>query len=172
MNSLQALLQRRAFTPYYRRRFYYAGKRLLVKGKITVLGKVVVGNGVVFEPNSFLFASDNGLIKLGNNIYFNRGIVSSTAKVEIGNNVVISQDALILDHNGFGLDGHPPISEPIKIGNHVWIGTRATVLKGVIIGDNSIVGAGAVVTKDVEPNTLVAGNPAQKIRNTEGFTLF
>lgn len=51
-----------------------------------------------------------------------------------------------------------------KIGNDVWIGSRALVLQGVTIGDGAVVGAGAVVTKDVEPYTIVAGNPARVIR--------
>jgi acetyltransferase-like isoleucine patch superfamily enzyme len=52
-------------------------------------------------------------------------------------------------------------SRPVKIGNSVWIGMNAIVLKGVTIGDNAIIAAGAVVTKDVPPNTVVAGNPAR-----------
>ena len=51
-----------------------------------------------------------------------------------------------------------------KIGNDVWVGNRAMILQGVTIGDGAVVGAGAVVTKDVEPYTIVAGNPAKPIR--------
>ncbi|AQP99743.1 maltose acetyltransferase [Pseudoalteromonas aliena] len=54
---------------------------------------------------------------------------------------------------------------PITIGNNVWIGAGAIILGGVKINDNSVIGAGSVVTKDVTANTVVAGNPAQKIRN-------
>lgn len=55
-------------------------------------------------------------------------------------------------------------SAPIHIGNHVWIGARATILKGVTIGDGAVVAAGAVVNKDVPPNTLVGGVPARIIK--------
>jgi len=58
-----------------------------------------------------------------------------------------------------------PMTAPIVIEDHVWIGANAIVLQGVTIGQNSIVAAGAVVTKDVRPNTLVAGNPAQVLRD-------
>jgi maltose O-acetyltransferase len=54
---------------------------------------------------------------------------------------------------------------PIKVEDNVWIGANATILPGVTIGKNSIVGAGAVVTKDVPENTIVGGNPAKVIRN-------
>ena len=49
------------------------------------------------------------------------------------------------------------------IGNDIWIGARVTILPGVHVGDGSVIGAGAVVTKDVEPYSIVAGNPAKKI---------
>jgi chloramphenicol O-acetyltransferase type B len=56
------------------------------------------------------------------------------------------------------------VGAPVTIGNDVWIGARVIVLPGVQIGDQAIVGAGAVVTKDVEPLAIVAGNPARVIR--------
>ena len=53
---------------------------------------------------------------------------------------------------------------PVRIANNVWIGMNAVILKGVTIGENSVVAAGSVVTKNVEPNTVVAGNPAQVVK--------
>jgi acetyltransferase-like isoleucine patch superfamily enzyme len=55
--------------------------------------------------------------------------------------------------------------QPVRIGNHVWIGARAVVLKGVTVGDGAVIGAGAVVTQNVPPNTMVAGVPARAIRD-------
>lgn len=172
MDSVNSLFHRRVLTPYYRRHFYHAGEHLLIKGKITVMGKVSVGNRVVFEPNAYLWALGKGEIVMGDRIYFNNAMVSSTIGVEIGSDVVVSWDVLIIDHNGYGLDGNPPAEKPVKIGNHVWIGVGAKILKGVTIGDHSVIGAGAVVSRNVEPNAIVAGNPAVKVRDTSGFTLF
>lgn len=62
-----------------------------------------------------------------------------------------------------GLEG-PEMTKPIKIGNDVWVGGGAIILPGVTVGDGSTVGAGSVVTRDVEPYTVVAGNPARTIR--------
>lgn len=82
--------------------------------------------------------------------------------IKIGNGVVISKGAIIRDsdnHQIFYSDYE--MSKPIIIGDHVWIGIRAIILKGVKIGDGSIITAGAVVNKDVPPNCMVAGVPAQ-----------
>ena len=57
--------------------------------------------------------------------------------------------------------------KPVKIGKNVWIGAHATILPGVTIGDNAIIAAGAVVTKDVEKNAVAGGVPAKKIKDIE-----
>jgi len=159
------------WTNYYRKRLQYAGAHLLVTGKITVIGKVSVGNDVMLEPETRLIAIDNGTINVGNHVYLAAATLLSTVNIELGDYVIMSPNSEIIDHDGYGSDGKPVIERPVKIGNHVWIGIKATILKGVTIGNNSIVGAGSVVTKDVEPNTVVAGNPARKIRNTTGYTV-
>lgn len=64
-----------------------------------------------------------------------------------------------------GNDGHPATKGITKIGNDVWIGFRAIILSGVTIGDGAVIGAGAIVSKDVKPYSIVAGNPAKFIRN-------
>jgi hypothetical protein len=61
---------------------------------------------------------------------------------------------------------------PVHIGNNVWVGDHATVLKGVSIGDNSIVAACSVVTKDVPPNVIVAGNPARIVKELDANASF
>lgn len=84
-------------------------------------------------------------------------------EITIGNNVAIAREVLIMDS-----DAHPTsdrdMDRPVRIGDHVWIGSRATILKGVNIGDGAIVAAGSLVTKDVPPRTMVAGVPARIIK--------
>jgi UDP-3-O-[3-hydroxymyristoyl] glucosamine N-acyltransferase len=169
--EIASLFQRRVVTPYYKRQFTTVEGRLLVTGKIKVIneGKIILGDGVIIENESKLFAFNGGTIKIGNHTYFRMSTITCTRSIELGNDVIVSAQALLIDHDGYGLDGNPAISKSIKIGNHVWIGMRAMILKGVTIGDNSVVGAGAIVTKDVEPNIIVAGNPAKKIRDTKGY---
>ena len=83
----------------------------------------------------------------------------------IGENVAIAEDVVIRDSDNHPINNdYKSISKPIIIGDKVWIGMRSTILKGVTIGDGAIIAAGAVVTKDVSPRTLVGGVPAKLIK--------
>jgi maltose O-acetyltransferase len=86
--------------------------------------------------------------------------------VRIGNRVQIANWVSIMDGDFHGLAerDRPPPPEAVHIEDDVWIATRATVLKGVTIGRGAVVAAAAVVTRDVEPYTLVAGVPARPVR--------
>ena len=86
--------------------------------------------------------------------------------LRVGKNVLIQQCCTFFDRCGITIGDNTfiaPKVAPITIGRNVWIGIASTVLPGVTIGDNSIVGANSVVTHDVPPNTIVAGSPARKI---------
>ena len=63
-----------------------------------------------------------------------------------------------------GIDGHPKSKGPVTIGNDVWIGDGATILSGVTIGDGAVIGSRALVAKNVEPYSIVGGNPAKEIK--------
>ena len=109
-----------------------------------------------------VFANSNLII--GSNLFVNSNAsIYVRDCIKIGDEVVISQNVIIRDsdvHHVSGKENHGPI----VIGNHVWIGTNAIILKNVTIGDGAIVAAGSVVTKDVPPRTIVAGNPARVIK--------
>lgn len=88
--------------------------------------------------------------------------------VELGQHVVISQDAYLCGGTHDYTDlSYPLIRKPIVIRDHAWIAAGAFIGPGVTIGEGAVVGARAVVTKDVEPWTVVAGNPARVIRRRE-----
>ena len=90
--------------------------------------------------------------------------------VTIGNHVNLAQGITVtaLNHNfaekGLRIDEQGVSTNPVTIGDDIWIGANAVILPGVTIGNHSVVAAGAVVTKDVPPHTLVAGVPARKIK--------
>lgn len=108
--------------------------------------------------------SNNAKIVIGNNTGMSSSTITSWDSVEIGNNVRIGANCIIMDGD-FHLDD-PRVGRPrkIKIGDNVWIGANVIVMKGVTIGENSIVGCGSIVTKDVPPNSIAAGNPCKVIK--------
>lgn len=108
-------------------------------------------------------------IFVGDNFYTNYNcVILDVATVEIGNNVLFAPNVAVYTA------GHPVHPEsrnsgyeygaPIKIGNNVWVGGNTVILPGVTIGDNCVIGAGSVVTKDIPSNTISAGNPCKVIR--------
>lgn len=109
-------------------------------------------------------------LSVGRNFNINTGAhIDARGGVTIGDHVAIGPNAVIVSSNHtwkdpqrpFLLQGHTP--GPVHIGDQVWIGANATVLAGVTIADRTIVAAGAVVTSDTQPDTIVAGVPARPI---------
>ncbi|KAJ3333151.1 hypothetical protein HDU76_011068 [Blyttiomyces sp. JEL0837] len=112
-------------------------------------------------------------ILLGDNVYFNyNAVLLDCNKITIGDNVFVGPNVSFLCayhplDPEMRKDYGPEASKPIVVGNDVWIGGNVTILPGVVIGEGSTVGAGSVVTKNVEPYVVVAGNPARVIRRLE-----
>lgn len=132
-------------------------------------GKVDLGPGVmmVIHDNATISIGDNSYISADSKIYANE-------RISIGDNCALSWNLTIIDSDFHELilDGNPKIkTKPIHIGNNVWIGCNVTILKGVTIGDNSVIAAGSIVTQDVPANTLVGGNPAKIIKNNIDWKL-
>lgn len=115
-----------------------------------------------------------GRITIGDRVFINSGVVvMSVLEVTIGNDVAIANEAYIMDTDSHGVEGRPVKNAPVRIGDGSWIGARAIILPGVTIGKRCLVAAGAVVSRDVPDDTLVAGNPAQVVRELvypEGVT--
>ena len=108
-------------------------------------------------------------LKLGKNIIINKGAtILAGGIVEIEDNVLIGPDVKIASVNHDFKDRHNKFYfKKVVIKNNAWIGMGVVICPGVTIGKNSIVAAGAVVTKDVMDNTLVGGNPAKFIKKLE-----
>ncbi len=99
-------------------------------------------------------------IKIGNNCGFSGCSVSADYRITIEDDVLVGANVKIFDH-----DFHTNVAKAVKIQKGAWIGMNCVVLKGVTIGENSIIGANSVVTKDVPPNTVAAGNPCKVVKS-------
>lgn len=130
-----------------------------------LIGKTVDDDFRVFPP----FFTDFGKnIHLGKNVFINAGCkFQDQGGIIIGDNALIGHNVVLatVNHNEDVKKRGNLIPAPIKIGNDVWIGSNATILPGVTVGDGAIVAAGAVVTKNVEPKTIVSGVPAKYVRD-------
>ena len=129
------------------------GRRVAVFGDFTVVNprNVAIGEGCAINHGVFILARN---------------------RIEIGNGVILSTGCRLidaaLDVTGFAhRSDHPYLDSFIKIEDGAWIGAGAIVLPGVTVGTKSVVGAGAVVTRDVPAFTIVAGNPARPIGRTD-----
>ena len=151
--------------------------------------RIKIGANNVLACNLIL-ESDLGHISIGNNCFVNGGTkIISRSSITVGDYVTISWGVTIYDHDSHSLDYRERRSDivqqlkdlptgnfirnknwsvvnskPINIGDDVWIGMDAIILKGVTIGRGAVVAAGAVVTKNVEAWTIVAGNPAKIVK--------
>lgn len=119
--------------------------------------------------------ADGGEIQFGDNFYMNsNSIIWSNQKIAFGANVVLGYDVYIRDDDGHFMirDGVKQMkAKPISIGNHVWIGAYAKILKGVSLGDDTVVAMGSYVTKCFGSNVTVAGIPAKEIQQHTNWTL-
>lgn len=141
-----------------------------LKDKGTALIRSILGScGESFQINRPFRCDYGSNIHIGNNFFANFNLtILDEAAVTIGDNVFIGPNVSIYtachplepEARNTGVEW----AEPVTIGNSVWIGGSATILPGVTIGDNCVIGAGSVVTKDVASNTVVAGNPAKVIK--------
>ncbi len=115
-----------------------------------------------------------GRMRIGDRVFINSGVVVfSVVEVTIGDDVALANEAYLMDSDSHGVEGRPVKEAPIRIGAGSWIGARAIILPGVTIGTRCLVAAGAVVSRDVPDDTLVAGNPARVVRELvypEGVT--
>jgi acetyltransferase-like isoleucine patch superfamily enzyme len=118
----------------------------------------------LFPGTAFYLRQPNAAVSIGPRTYVGRrSEFHCDIAITVGSDCAISWDVQFIDSDQHEVVGGRT-AEPIMIGDHVWIGQRATILKGVTVHDGAIVAAGALVTKDVPANTAVAGVPAKVVK--------
>lgn len=147
---------------------------MLRKAKIRVEGKnhrIIIGKNSMINKTSVEIYGDEGNLIIGDNASFGkvRFIMGEGKNVTIGNEALFSYDIEIRNTDSHRIykkdeDEIKNQGKDIVIKDHVWIGAGSKILKGVVIEDGAVVGGSSVVVKNVEANTVVAGNPAKKIK--------
>ena len=152
-------------------KFASCGKLLRAGRGVRILKKnseISVGDRVFLHEKVKLSAwgtDKKARIKIGSNSYIgDRTEIHAGESVTVGDGCVIAWDCNIMDRDYHKLDSETEVYKPVSIGNHVWIGCRCIILKGVSIGDGAVIAAGSVVTRDVPPGALAGGNPARIIK--------
>lgn len=157
--------------------------KLYIKGT----GSVVIGdhflytNGDSINPicrniRGCINTVRQGHVIIGDHVGISSACIWAKEKIEIGNHVNIGGDCLIMDTDAHPIDyleRRKPVttentpSSPVQIKDDVWIGARCIILKGVTIGERTVIGAGSVVTTDIPADCIAAGNPCRVIRTIE-----
>jgi acetyltransferase-like isoleucine patch superfamily enzyme len=119
----------------------------------------------IWSAHRQTLVSGPGRIRIGDRVFINAGVVVySEVAITIGDDVALANEAYVMDTSSHGIEGRDAKAAAVSIGAGTWIGARAIVLPGVTIGRRVVVGAGAVVTRDVPDDVMVAGNPARVVR--------
>lgn len=154
------------------------GKRLDMKLVNSIRGKpdfwidkdsnIQIGNFLSVLGPTYFKVIKGGKLKIGNRCFFNRNCsITCMSNISIGDECIFANNLVIVDHDHniyADKEKNPYVIKDIIIGNRVWVGANATILKGVTIGDDAVIAAGAVVTSDVLPNCVYGGVPARKIK--------
>ena len=145
--------------------------------------RLSIGGGSIVEA-AIIFDRAGGAVRIGERTFIGASTLVCAESIDVGNDVLVSWGCTVVDHNSHSLawsdrsrdveqwyegrkDWTPVDRAAVRIGDKAWIGFNAIILKGVTIGEGAVVGAGSVVTRDVSPWTVVAGNPAKSIRLIE-----
>lgn len=133
--------------------------------KLIYGSKIIIRKNVVWRKNFNVMVGKKAKIIIGENCFFNNGCsLNALSKIEIGKGTIFGENVKIYDHNHRFSNIDMPIKQQgytygdINIGNHCWIASNVVILKGVSIGDNSVIGAGVIVSNDVPCNTIIKNN--------------
>jgi acetyltransferase-like isoleucine patch superfamily enzyme len=138
-------------------------------------GRLEVGEGVLLEPNVWITAPDRARVRIGAGTFLNQGVmVAAQELVEIGEHCMLANGCFVSDASHRFDDPHKPVpwqgftsKGPTRIGANCWLGAHVVVTSGVSIGERCVVGAGSVVTHDIEPLSIAAGAPARVLKRVE-----
>ena len=156
---------------------YFWRVRAAARGELRVGSQTRIETRVAIER-------ENAYLSVGDRTFIGAGQISCASRIDVGDDVMIAWGTTIFDHGSHSLSFTKRANDavdwqrgkknwsvvstaPVRIGNKSWIGFGTILLPGVNIGEGAVIGAGSVVTRDVPPWSVAAGNPARVIRELE-----
>lgn len=142
-----------------------------IKGKLLIEmfpgANCIIGKFLMIRGPLYIKCTDKAMLSIGNRVFFNHNCsITCSQDIRIGDNCMFANNLVIVDHDhrvdADGVRGEL-VSNPVIIEDNVWCGANVTILRGVHIGQGAVVAAGAVVTKDVPPHSIVAGVPGRTV---------
>lgn len=170
-------LREKQYAAAIRRRCTTVGVDFKVQGPTyTVLeGRVDIGDNVIIRSRTHnqvdIHVAHGAHLAVGHRVFINQGVrISCSQYILIGDGCLIADESVILDNDYHSADGHDVKQAPIVLERNVWLATRVIVLRGVTIGEGSIIGAGSVVTRSIPAHSFAAGVPAKVLRSLDTTT--
>jgi len=147
-------------------------KAHILIGKDCSINSNFISNLIGLYQRTILVARGTGKIKIGDHVGISGSTVYARKYIEIGDCTVIGANCKIFDNDFHSLNPEERkndvydnlVLKPVKIGKNVFVGCNCIILKGTVIGDDCVVGAGSVVSGKFPPNSVIAGNPARVIK--------
>lgn len=184
MNKISILTIKNKFIFFFHKVKIASGCVLLGRIQVYNYGKIDIGHSFTLVGMSFfnplcrntasvLRTEKNAILEIGDSVGISSSVIWAFRKITIRSYVNIGADCIIMDSDAHALKAEDRLSKrdiqerkesSIYIGDNVFIGTRCIILKGVSIGNNSVIGAGSIVTKSIPANCVAAGNPCKVIR--------
>ena len=162
-------------------KFFYNKYRNLRSRIVLLHFRLIYGDNFQFDKGLYvrkgftITIEENGHIQIGKNVFFNNFCsLNSLEEIVIGNNCIFGENVHIYDHNHIYVNSEIAINsqgfnkEKVVIGENCWIGSNVTILKGVTIGEHSVIGTGCLVYRDIEPNTIVINKQSLYTKSIEG----
>jgi acetyltransferase-like isoleucine patch superfamily enzyme len=138
----------------------------IFKGENNQLGSITIGENFLIREYGRILVFPNAKLQIGKGVFFNNYCsINCLDNIEIGDDTIFGEGVRLYDHNHLihknetlSIEKEKYTKKPIKIGKNCWIGSNTVILKGVTIGDNSIIGAGCVIHQSVPSNTIMKNN--------------
>ncbi|MEI6489177.1 MAG: acyltransferase [Bacteroidota bacterium] len=145
--------------------FFYLDKAAIIQlGNNCTIRSSSTSNMIGINRPCMFSAHHHAILKIGDNCGFSGTVIGAFSSIIIGDNVMCGANTLITDSDWHSEDKRSGENKEVVIENNVWIGEGVKVLKGVRIGNNSLIGSGSIVTNDIPANVIAAGNPCRVIK--------